>query len=366
MNHTLKILVHKMVTKKEEVTHDEQYERSEQRFIQHFNASLQLLSSLDAYVIALNKMGMMSKDFGDVLSSYYQTGDVTQPRGIEAFNTAVSAVEKTTRSLTSKELRDQVLVEWSEYCGFLQTLFNKVAERKQLLQDFDYYKKKVRDLKEKPSRDETSLPRNESKLHTAETAYDTINQELIDVFNSVSIDAHSAFNNLLQKVLASTATIHSENGRVTANLHDIVASPESFGVDLKDPKYKPLKVHYGISPVDPAKLKHILPPRDPHNIPGSTTAAATSASSFSSASFGQSGGAVPATTTAIVVNTDDNNSSGRKRVRGVFDFEASNDDELSFRVGDILLVVDESEEGWWMVEKDGKKGMIPFNYVEVL
>lgn len=54
------------------------------------------------------------------------------------------------------------------------------------------------------------------------------------------------------------------------------------------------------------------------------------------------------------------------RVRGLFDYEATCDTELSFKEGDILQITEQDESGWWYAEVDGRAGFVPQNYVEVL
>lgn len=54
------------------------------------------------------------------------------------------------------------------------------------------------------------------------------------------------------------------------------------------------------------------------------------------------------------------------KVKGLFDYEATCDTELSFKEGDILGVSEQDESGWWYAELNGKFGFIPQNYVEVV
>lgn len=56
---------------------------------------------------------------------------------------------------------------------------------------------------------------------------------------------------------------------------------------------------------------------------------------------------------------------GKKVVRALFDFSGSSD-ELSFKVGDEITVVNEVLDGWWMGELEGKRGLFPTPYVEVV
>uniref|UniRef100_A0A667Z5F3 Osteoclast-stimulating factor 1 n=1 Tax=Myripristis murdjan TaxID=586833 RepID=A0A667Z5F3_9TELE len=50
--------------------------------------------------------------------------------------------------------------------------------------------------------------------------------------------------------------------------------------------------------------------------------------------------------------------------RGKYDFNATADDELSFRKGDILKVL-ATQDDWYKAEMHGKEGYIPQNYVEL-
>jgi hypothetical protein len=55
----------------------------------------------------------------------------------------------------------------------------------------------------------------------------------------------------------------------------------------------------------------------------------------------------------------------RKVVRAIDDFNGSVD-ELDFKAGDEILVVNEVLDGWWMGELDGKMGLFPTSYTEVI
>jgi len=51
--------------------------------------------------------------------------------------------------------------------------------------------------------------------------------------------------------------------------------------------------------------------------------------------------------------------------RGLYDYSATNDTELSFLEGDILTITEQDESGWWYAELRGNVGFIPRNYVEI-
>ncbi|KDQ31141.1 hypothetical protein PLEOSDRAFT_1092462 [Pleurotus ostreatus PC15] len=54
-----------------------------------------------------------------------------------------------------------------------------------------------------------------------------------------------------------------------------------------------------------------------------------------------------------------------KTVRALYDFNGSSD-ELSFKVGDEIVVVNEVLEEWWMGELGGRKGLFPTSYTTVV
>jgi len=52
-------------------------------------------------------------------------------------------------------------------------------------------------------------------------------------------------------------------------------------------------------------------------------------------------------------------------VRALYNYTAQQNDELSFQEGDILYIIDKSDQsGWWKAKVGNQEGMIPSNYVE--
>lgn len=56
----------------------------------------------------------------------------------------------------------------------------------------------------------------------------------------------------------------------------------------------------------------------------------------------------------------------KKLALALHDFNASSTDELSFRSGDQITVINEVLDGWWMGELQGRTGLFPTTYVEVI
>jgi hypothetical protein len=48
----------------------------------------------------------------------------------------------------------------------------------------------------------------------------------------------------------------------------------------------------------------------------------------------------------------------------MYDFEAENPDELNFREGDVITLLEKIEADWWKGELNGVVGLFPAVYVE--
>ena len=51
-------------------------------------------------------------------------------------------------------------------------------------------------------------------------------------------------------------------------------------------------------------------------------------------------------------------------VISIYDYEATRDDELSFREGEIIYVLKKNHDGWYEGVMNGLTGLFPGNYVE--
>ena len=57
-------------------------------------------------------------------------------------------------------------------------------------------------------------------------------------------------------------------------------------------------------------------------------------------------------------------SVAKRFLRAIFDYSAMNDDELTLKIGDIVMFLRDDKEGWYMGQLRGKTGVFPSNFVE--
>ncbi|ERS99380.1 signal transducing adaptor molecule [Sporothrix schenckii 1099-18] len=94
---------------------------------------------------------------------------------------------------------------------------------------------------------------------------------------------------------------------------------------------------------------------------GAGPSGAAGPSAYSAATAGGSGG--PA---AAAAPTQGTTAATVSRVRALFDFAASEQDELDFKKGDVIAVLESVYRDWWRGSLKGRTGIFPLNYVEIL
>jgi hypothetical protein len=289
----------------------------------------------------------MSEQYGDTKS---------MPDGMVKDNILLLEKMMLEKTRVDEEIRRGFQDPLNKYKQQYRELEERMRERSRR---FEEMMKLEEDVKKYKQKNDARLSGTERRLASAKQAYEDLHAELMEDIPklvedkvrffepmvAVLIDAQMMFYSGMASKLEDIQSRITHIDRSSASSHPKVIRPRnesavgrsysSFGGSARSTSVS--EQQYSTQP----------PPQQEYSTPQQ--------------SYGGPPPAVPSRSLPPVPG-----GMAQPRAKGLWDFATVQPNELPFRTGDVLNIVDASSGDWWTAEFNGRQGLIPANYVQMI
>jgi len=302
---------------------------------------------------------------------------------------AMSEVE-TSRARVEENIAQKLCVPmYLFYRQFRQLKYRaKILEQRRI--DMDRFHEHLQKLTDKSATNGSAagISEADAKYRDARAGYERLAHEMIVDCERL----HSAISPFLEPCVAvfmqEQADYATTYGRVMGQFatiaqgvdttllydyHDVITmqSESSSGPDGALPQYKPKKkitaaqISAYSTTVDGAHAPEFVDSHISYGSPaGSEVGAAPTGPGAYSSPAPQGGGYGASAARPARPMPPPPARGGAPKCRALYDFDAEDATELSFRAGDVITIIKKSQD-WWEGELNGRRGLFPGNYVEM-
>jgi amphiphysin len=297
-------------------------------------------------------------------------------------NQDIAKLLDTERIQFDEQIHKDFIEPISKYLAQFKEIKQRIEVRHTRRVDMDRYAHEVKNLNEKGNH--FKLPLAEEKYNNARTSYNALNEELLKDMPALFDDRIAFFDPIFATYLTSVAELYRQAAKITAEAiglvaqvdreavhsHPRVITPTEKSAAIKRPmphsttispddRRKSLGTSLSSSSFKNADESSVSDPSTVEEVGSNRTSAAANRRK---SSFVLNASAPPSDSQRKQALP---NTPKRQQARANYDFTAQEDNELSFHTGDVLTVRNKNGE-WWECELNGKTGLIPGNYVELL
>jgi len=344
---------------KAEETVDIQFNQENERFQQHYKAVKKLKKDTRALVKILQDLAVQQAIIADDLHGLYDTKASNYNATLK--NQDISKSVDQARIAFDENMKKDFLEPISKYLGQFKEATIRINERNTRLVDMDRYGRDVRSLQEKAI-NQAKVSAAQQKFEAATSNYHSLNDELLKDLPRLYDDRIPFFDPLLATYSLSLSEYYKSAARSTSEIHSPVSHIDRESVHNHQRVLTPTEssaftfkstIGTGSSNRTSAVYSSGFQEHDPY------------ASEYSTASAPPS---EPQPTAVMPPHRSALPTPPVKKLpqaKALFDFNPAEANELGFRLGDVLTI--HSMKGdWWEGELNGRKGLLPSNYVQLL
>lgn len=255
--------------------------------------------------------------------------------------------------------------QWKE--DFIEPVNKYILEFKEIKQrmklestrkvDMDRYTRDVKSHQEKSNK--IRLQAAEAKLEAAKTNYTNLHNELDQDIPKLYEDRIPFFNPAFATYVSAMAEFYRQSGKSTGDVVVFVQHVNRSSV-LNHPRV--------ITPIEKSAAAHKGAVLSSENRSRSSTDSSVTTASAPPEEREVTVKVAPKESpkpTKKMPVPPPKPSAMFPKARAMFDFNPAEDNELGFKIGDIITIVKQAGD-WWEGELNGNRGLLPSNYVQLI
>jgi len=368
MRTTQKVMV--KVGKAEE-TIDIQYNQERDRFLTHYRALKKLNRDLSKYLDNLRDVSLQQSVIAEDFVDLYGNGNSLSQ--VVVRNQEVSKGIDSARLTHDEQMRADFLDPLSKYVGQCKEAKQRIGILETRKVDMDRYGRDVKGIQEKgTNRSKSQIA--EQKYDAAKANYDALKNELLRDLPRLIDDRVAFLDPTFATYVTGMTEYYRQSARVTGDAVSAVGHVNRQVIHdhprVITPSETSAATHkMTVGPASPEGSHHqsSYASQDYQTSPSPatyTTNASHVEPGFSSEDpYAPTQRAPPPMAPRPVPSVPAKKQG--TQARALFDFAAQEANEVGFRVGDVLTIHNMKGD-WWEGELNGKRGLLPSNYVQII
>jgi hypothetical protein len=390
---------------KAEETVDVGFNQEHAKFDLYYKQLKKMSKDLSDYTKSLRSISDAHSSLGTSTSCFYDSGSALWECN-QRYLLTVGDIDKARQAL-DETLRVDIVAPVDAYLGQYRTMENRINERSRRRLEMDRFRSKVRKFLAHPPEKPEKLTQAEANYNMWKASYDELNAELIKDIQKLCADRNTFFDPCFSTIIQAAARYYQEVAAITTSLVPMVqhidpkAAHHHRVVILDDEEsaamrtYEAHKKATGTSRVDHTPSYQQPPSYSSNQAYGAPQSGgyggqpgygAQPQQGYSQPGYGappqqayggqpgygappQQGFAPPQGGAAPPPMPGRPGPAPPKRAgeqaRALYAFNPEAPTELGFQPGQVLNVISKNGD-WWEAEFNGRRGLIPANYVQLI
>jgi len=385
---------------KAEETVDVGFNQEHMKFDLYYKQLKKMSGDLSEYTKKLRAISDAHSALGSSIGTFYDSGSVLWECS-QRYLLTVNDIDKARQAL-DETLRVDIVAPVDAYLGQYRTIDNRINERSRRRLEMDRFRGKVRKFLAHPPDKPEKLTQAEANYNMWKAAYEELNAELIQDIQRLCADRNTFFDPCFSTIVQAAARYYQEVAAITTSLVPLVQHIDGKlahhhrVVILDDEQSSALKTYeshkkasassridhtpsYQQPPSYASNQGYGQPPQSygqqpPYGQPqgyGHQQAPYGQPSPYGQpAPYGgapQQGFAPPQGGAPPMPGRPQPAPPRRpgEQARALYAFNPEAPTELGFQPGQVLNIVSKNGD-WWEAELNGKRGLIPANYVQLV